>query len=104
MPETEGAAKLRFAEEEASAIQALFQNSEMLLSPCFQDVVSALTRNCIAHFACHGISSREDPGRSYLKLLDYKGNPLNVEKLMRLKIKNYGLAYLSAMILQTLKS
>lgn len=96
MPETEGAAKLRFAEEEASAIQALFGKSELLLSPSLHEVVVALLRSRIAHFACHGTSDGKDPGQSHLKLLDYRDNPLSVERLMGLKVKNCSLAYLSA--------
>jgi len=69
--------------------------SQVLLNPSFADMMAALPVSSISQFVCHGISDAKTPIRSFLKLPDYKTNPLNVGALMALKM-SCGLAYLSA--------
>jgi CHAT domain-containing protein len=50
----------------------------------------------IAHFACHGLSDRDNPAASRLLLADHASAPLTVTALMRLHLPDAELAYLSA--------
>jgi len=98
LAEMEGEAPLLAAEGEAREVGMLLgdsDTSQVLLNPSFADMMAALPVSSISHFVCHGISDAKTPIRSFLKLPDYKTNPLNVGALMALKM-SCGLAYLSA--------
>ncbi|KID81133.1 TPR Domain containing protein [Metarhizium guizhouense ARSEF 977] len=94
----EGEVKLQSAETEAEEIRGLLGEdgaSQVMLNPCFADVIKALPTSPIAHFACHGVPDRDDPSHTYLKLPDFEANPLSVHVLMGLMIR-CGFVYLSA--------
>jgi len=60
------------------------------------NVLAALPGHRVAHFACHGISDWDDPGRSRLLLHDHLANPLTVGEISRQHLAGADLAYLSA--------
>ena len=87
------------AETEVALIQAITEAdtpTQTLLSRGFNEVTSALRTCRMAHFACHGCADREDPSKSALRLADWIDKPLNVRALLKMKLANCQLAFLSA--------
>ena len=101
MPTTSGEDSLGGVTKEADAIQHSlrgFSTVEILESPTAGDVLQALSRYGIAHFACHGVSS-ENPAESHLLLLNdtrREVDMLRVKDIAALKLPAARLAYLSA--------
>ncbi|KAM0337649.1 hypothetical protein ACHAPU_011527 [Fusarium lateritium] len=104
MPQTVGQADIS-ADEEAKAIQAIFENSELpkpkvLSLPSKREVLEALKTCNIAQFACHGEANPIDPSNGGLLLADAikPGTPdcLTIHDLIDLHRKNSQIAYLSA--------
>ncbi len=99
MPTTLDDTDLPNVENEVSTV-------EEFLKPCFQvvsltrprrkDVLSLLENASVAHFACHGVASADDPSLSKLKLQDWKTHPLDVRTLLRTSCKHLEFVYLSA--------
>ena len=87
------------AETEVALIQAIVQTdtpTQTLLSRGFNEVTSALRTCRMAHFACHGCADGDDPSKSALRLADWVDKPLNVRALLKMKLANCQLAFLSA--------
>ncbi|KAK7949325.1 uncharacterized protein PG986_010211 [Apiospora aurea] len=63
-----------------------------------KEVMSELPRCAIFHFAGHGYTDAVDPSKSYLCLEDVKDDPLRVEALLDMNLRQHSpfLAYLSA--------
>ncbi|KAF8416573.1 CHAT domain-containing protein [Tirmania nivea] len=99
MPTTPGAGPLSGVIKEADGIKNSLQNLstvEVLEKPTAECVLQALSSHSYAHFACHGVSSR-NPADSHL--LPVKGtdvDKLRVEDIAALKLPAPRLAYLSA--------
>jgi tetratricopeptide (TPR) repeat protein len=100
MPHTPGASDLPGATGEASLLQGLFgQQATIVDTPSaatHDSVLAALPHYPWAHFACHGTSYLEDPSISRLLLHDHEQEPLTVLDIMRQRLDNAELAYLSA--------
>lgn len=98
MPETPGATPLANADREVEAIAAMLPGSPILRGPAAtaQSVSQALARHPITHFACHAQDNPAAPSTSRLLLHDNDTTPFSVTTLLRLHLKNAGLAYLSA--------
>ncbi|KAK2009606.1 hypothetical protein LZ32DRAFT_537561 [Colletotrichum eremochloae] len=101
MPETPGQGSLQYAKSEIDEVEKLC--SAMGLT-CTQpeanqhDVLTALDRCRVFHFAGHGGTHPTDPLSSLLLLKDYQTRPLTVGSLLdkNLQSKRPFLAYLSA--------
>ena len=98
MPETPAADRLPGATREAADVARLVRGSLVLAGPeATSDTVrSAIAEYQVAHFACHGLSDPLDPGSSRLLLYDHAAKPLTVAALSTLRLRNAGLAFLSA--------
>ncbi|KAM3068053.1 hypothetical protein ACMFMG_011101 [Clarireedia jacksonii] len=101
MDTTSGHSDLRFAGEEVGRLASILSDpiSKVTLErPAREAVLSALSKCTIFHFAGHGESHLSDPSRSSLLVSDWQENPLTVEHLMSLNLreKSPWLAYLSA--------
>jgi hypothetical protein len=81
--------------EEIRAITAFIQDARLLPAPTRAEVLKSLPQHQIVHFACHGVSDRDDPSRSRLILADHETAPLTVADLSALEL-DASLAYLSA--------
>lgn len=75
----------------------------VLMQPNVGEVSDALTKCCIAHFACHGVSDSRDPSNSALILqrdstlgFPIEQDPLTVHHISKLKLDCAQIAYLSA--------
>ena len=108
MPTTPGQSPLPGVTKEADEItQSLrdFTTVEPLIKPTADDVLQAVPRFTIAHFACHGLSSN-NPAESHLlvakKSILHEGltteevDELRVKDIAALKLPEARLAYLSA--------
>ena len=93
------------AQQEAQCIVDAFRDFaqpavEIIENPSRRQIVDALSRVSVAHFACHGVSSSLDPFQSHLKLreLVHSGTstPLSVYELTGVHHNNLQFAYLSA--------
>ncbi|MFE0674899.1 CHAT domain-containing protein [Streptomyces sp. NPDC058867] len=80
---------------EARAISALVPGAHLLTEPTRGTVLEALHGHRIAHFACHALADRADPGRSRLILPDHAHTPLTVADISSLHLDGV-LAYLAA--------
>ncbi|GFF61845.1 hypothetical protein IFM51744_10810 [Aspergillus udagawae] len=67
-----------------------------LTQPDKKSVLDCLERHQVVHFACHGESDARDPSKSLLLLSDWYRNPLTVSDIIRKRLNNSKLAYLSA--------
>lgn len=94
VPDTPGM-RLPGAEREARALQRLLPNASVLASPKRAEVLNALPKHLIAHFACHCDTNLAHPDRSHLMLSDHDVAPLTVNDVIRLEV-DADLAYLSA--------
>ena len=68
----------------------------VLTTPTKSEVLSKLQTCTMAHFACHGYSTPDDPSKSCLLLRDWQDNPMTVEDVQSLRRKGLSVAYLSA--------
>ena len=100
MPTTPGESPLGATEEADAITQSLhdFNTVECLERPSAERVLKHLPAYSIAHFACHGVSSR-NPADSHLLLLKddiAEVDKLRVKDIAALKLPAARLAYLSA--------
>jgi tetratricopeptide (TPR) repeat protein len=84
------------AEAEGREVTALIPGAQLLEHPDRAAVLAALPAAAVAHFACHGLADRLDPGESRLVLRDHRRSPLTVREVSRLRLADARLAYLSA--------
>ncbi|KAH8648230.1 CHAT domain-containing protein [Ilyonectria robusta] len=101
MQDTPGQKLLRYASNEASAVQAVCESIGLPYvqpRPYKKEVTLALEGCRIFHFAGHGDANGENPLASLLLLKDWKQDPLTVGSLLdtNLTSKSPFLAYLSA--------
>ncbi|EGX49741.1 hypothetical protein AOL_s00078g230 [Orbilia oligospora ATCC 24927] len=107
MDETPGQSDLSYVSQEISMVEGLLHDDNTaktirLERPCKKDVLEKLAQGgCkIFHFAGHGQSDPTDPSQSSLLVSDWKQNPLTVEDLMKLNLRQSftapWLAFLSA--------
>jgi CHAT domain-containing protein len=99
MPETPHGCSLPFVATEINETNSLLSQhlqTNIIEEPTKDKVLSALRDSQIAHFACHGYSSREDPSKSHLVLNDWQTSPLTVADLTTLNTHSSQFAYLSA--------
>nr|WP_308201414.1 CHAT domain-containing protein [Sphaerisporangium perillae] len=98
VPHAPGTPELREVEREAGRVRARF--GEALTLTGSQAVRAAVLRGLgdasHVHFACHGVTDREDPSRSRLLVHDHEETPLTVSDIFRLRLEHAELAYLSA--------
>ncbi|MEV0941753.1 CHAT domain-containing protein [Micromonospora wenchangensis] len=83
----------RVADEARVVRSGLADTAVLLLDATRAQVLDALPRHGIAHFACHGVSDWRVPSDSRLMLMD---GPLTVTELSGLDLSYARLAYLSA--------
>jgi hypothetical protein len=98
MPDTPGARRLPGVNDETRDLNKLVPSATVLQgqdATC-KTVLAALTHHSVAHFACHGVSTWDDPGSSYLVLHDHQESPLTVTAIAQLDLDHADLAYLSA--------
>jgi len=101
MTNTPGQQTLKFAKAETDALDKFCRTFEginvvSLKEPTTATVLSRLREQNYVHFACHGISSLEDPSLSELFLADWQTTSLTVSALTALNIQPGQFAYLSA--------
>lgn len=98
MPETPAAGPLPSSLVEAADVLALVPDSTKLVSSdaTREAVIAELARHAIAHFACHAVGDRDDPGSGRLLCHDHLTNPLTVAMISQLDLEHAGLAFLSA--------
>lgn len=101
MEETIDRPKLDNAIQEVERVQAIlepqFQVSAFTNPPPTRELIIKGLRKCtIAHLACHGEADPSDPLRSKILLQDWGPKPLRVGFIMRMRMENCQLAYLSA--------
>ncbi|MGP4051861.1 CHAT domain-containing protein [Streptomyces sp. 2A115] len=100
MPTTPGQPPLDFAADEVEVFEEHMAEPVILLAPerppTRDDVLRLLPGCPVAHFACHGDSSGEDPSRHQLLLHDHAEAPLTVGELASVRLDHALLAYLSA--------
>jgi TPR repeat protein len=70
-------------------------------APSVEQVLGAMKKCCIAHFACHGYTNHQDPSNSGLILQKFenglmKQDRLTVREISALRLPNARVAYLSA--------
>ena len=80
---------------EIQVVNALLPGSRVLEDPTKANVLAALAKYPVAHFACHGQTDWVNPAASHLVLPDYATEPLTVTDVSRQRVAGY-LAYLSA--------
>ena len=83
-------------QSEARMLAELIPHSRTLRSPLKEEVIDALPRYDVAHFACHSMARDGRPGLSCLILRDYQANTLTIENIAALNLDQARLAYLSA--------
>jgi tetratricopeptide (TPR) repeat protein len=89
MEMTPGCSPLGKAKEEITAVEEFSPASALktkLEEPCKRDVIGALRRCDIFHFAGHGMADPVDPSKSRLLLRDWTGNPFTVKDITDLKL------------------
>ena len=99
MPDTPNQTPLPNSRAEVQELRKLFAPSiktSVLELPRKNDVLSELGSCHIAHFACHGNSSINNPSESHLLLHDWNVNPLTVADVVALNLGNTHLVYISA--------
>ena len=99
MPKTPGERDLRYVETELRELRELCPSPDDLCTipnPTKSAVLSDLITGQIAHFACHGYPSFDDPSQSSLLLTDWQTEPLTVADLTHLKLESPRFAFLSA--------
>ncbi|KAK0390650.1 hypothetical protein NLU13_0154 [Sarocladium strictum] len=88
------------AEREVQATQAILDKAGFRTKPLSQPKTGTVLRMGreadLVHFACHGVSSDDDPAESMLRLADWKTRPLSVGELLRAGDWRCQLIYLSA--------
>ena len=99
MPNTPGKSPLLNAPKEVESVKGLLEKSmpvDVRMHPKQAEVVSLLKGATIAHFACHGISDKQDPSKSRLLLTDHMERPFDFRVLSKIRLKHCQLVYLSA--------
>lgn len=97
IPETPGAAPLFSADDEVDDINDIAAAASIqrvtLNLPTASAVLEQLPVYNLVHFACHGVSDRNNPSNSHLMLTDTK---LTVYQILRMHAAEADLAFLSA--------
>ncbi|KAF3147249.1 hypothetical protein TWF703_000089 [Orbilia oligospora] len=107
MDKTPGQSDLSYVSQEISMLEGLLHHNTVaktikLERPCKKDVLERLAQGACKtfHFAGHGQSDPTDPSQSSLLVSDWKQNPLTVEDLIGLNLRQGftapWLAFLSA--------
>ena len=98
LPETPNATPLPGIRAEVESLRSLLPGASLLSGPAatFDAVVAALAQYPVVHFACHGVSNRREPDDSQLILYDHATRPLTIVRIMRQRLPDAGLAFLSA--------
>ena len=99
MPNTPGKSPLLNALKEVESVKGLLEKSmpvDVRMHLKQAEVVSVLKGATIAHFACHGISDKQDPSKSCLLLTDHMERPFDFRVLSKIRLKQCRLVYLSA--------
>ncbi len=99
MPDTPGALRLAGAATEARLIKQRFGDQVHMLvglEATHETVIGALSGARWVHFACHGSTDLHNPSASCLLLTDHKQHPLTVLDVVRLRLEDADLAFLSA--------
>lgn len=100
VPDAPEAVELTGVAKEARLVHELVPSASMLPphgdTTTREDVLEALPRHQIAHFACHGIVDLTNPAASRLLLHDHLTHPLSLHMITRLRLTEAHLAYLSA--------
>jgi CHAT domain/Tetratricopeptide repeat len=98
MPTTAGARDLPGVTTECTLLQRFLPGATIMTGEAatYGSVLAALPEHSIAHFACHGLSDRDEPATSRLLLHDHATHPLTVSVVSRLNLSGADLAYLSA--------
>ncbi|KAK6540848.1 hypothetical protein TWF694_008231 [Orbilia ellipsospora] len=101
MDKTPGHSDLNFAKEEISVLEGLLPGHiprVKLERPSKQAVIERLKSCKIFHFAGHGESDPTNPSNSSLLVNDWKQNPLTVDSLVKMDLRQISpwLAYLAA--------
>ena len=95
VPDAPGVPPLPGVAAEAQELSALMPSARVITAPTRADVIEALPRHAIAHFACHGYANWDAPAASTLVLPDFGVAPLTVADIGALELTG-SLAYLSA--------
>ncbi|KAF3924663.1 hypothetical protein AA313_de0204774 [Arthrobotrys entomopaga] len=103
MDKTPGQSDLRFSKEEVDRLENILPNHISITKlgrPQRKTILDHLKTCSIFHFAGHGVSDSADPSKSSLLVSDWQSDPLTVEDLVKLNLrqnlKSPLLAYLSA--------
>ena len=101
MPETPERPDLRYVVDEVATVLNVWKQKnglEISSLPTPRKVtVLGQIKNCnIVHFACHGEVDADSPSASRLLLSDWQENSLSVMDVIRCRIENAQMAYLSA--------
>ena len=96
MATTPGESALPNVNDEIQAVKDAFLNIKPLIhtEPTKEKVLRSMQSVDVAHFACHGVSVRQNPSESRLLLTDWQTDPLTVADVVKLKL-NARLAFLS---------
>ncbi len=99
MPATPGAAPLPGASREARFIEQRFPHRVVTMTGAqatHDAVLAALPTARWAHFACHATANAGNPSAGCLLLEDFRERPLTVTDIIRLRLDDADLAFLSA--------
>ena len=99
MPQTPSASDLPGVDAEAALLRQLFPDRVSVLigsEATHASVLAALPAARWAHFACHGFSDLTNPSASSLLLDDHLQRPFTVGDVVRLRLNDVDLAFLSA--------
>jgi tetratricopeptide (TPR) repeat protein len=100
VPDAPGSPPLVGVTREVGLLREMFPLATLLPSPGDavnrDDVIAALPKRNIAHFACHGLADLLNPADSRLLLHDHEEQPFTVAAIARLRLDHGELAFLSA--------
>jgi tetratricopeptide (TPR) repeat protein len=88
--------------EETGTVEGLFASNKSFNCvslrdrPCKRQVLQHLETSQFFHFAGHGKENVTDPSESLLLLHDWEDDPMTVDSILNLNIRNLFMAYLSA--------
>jgi CHAT domain-containing protein len=96
MTSTPNQSDLVHVADEVSSLKSIVPEACVLENPSKKEVVSKIQNCIIAHFACHGKSTLDDPSKSHLMLADWETESFSVADIVALKLTKPRFAYLSA--------
>ena len=98
MPTTPNKSPLPFASQEIDVLDNLLPPTiprSIQRTPTKSDVLEALGKSSVAHFACHG-QVESNPSKSHLLFRDWEVNPLSVADISAIELTHGRLIVLSA--------